>query len=46
MIRSTVRHARFDELVDDLVESHSHARQVIDGALWEIERWPERGIHL
>jgi hypothetical protein len=46
MIRSTVRHEKFDELVDALAESHPVARQAIDGALWEIERWPERGVYI
>jgi hypothetical protein len=46
MIRSTVRHSRFSELVESLTEQNPRANEVIDAALWEIERWPDRGVFI
>ncbi len=41
--RGTVRHEKFSAELEKLVRKFPEVRQVIDGAIWEIERDP-RGL--
>jgi hypothetical protein len=45
--RSAVRHEKFSAEVVKLARKHERVDEVIDGAVWEIERNPERcGVYI
>lgn len=44
--RSAVRTKQFDELVEKLAAQIDRAEEIIYGALWELARKPEMGVHL
>jgi hypothetical protein len=42
-IRGALRHPNFDDRVNELSAEFPRAREVVDGAIWELERDPSLG---